>query len=255
MAKIIQRAPSPATVLAVVALFAALSGSAYALKGRNSVKSNDIAKGAVKKQDLHRAAVRTGKIAPGAVKKGKLASNSVTSPKIADSSIAANDIASNAVGNSEMQLVAVFKGGVVPAAADQGSAPRVELGTVGPFKFYGKCFKAAGNVVERTYIELTTGTAILSTEDSDDFASNTSGYLKPTSSEDDRELEANVSAGANAFDAEANNEEFQAAASNGTRITGLASGAGAKQGTPPDGDGPFLAGDSCIVGTVAVFGS
>jgi hypothetical protein len=44
--------PSPALVIAVCALVAALTGSAVALKGQNSVKGNDIAAGAVKPADL-----------------------------------------------------------------------------------------------------------------------------------------------------------------------------------------------------------
>jgi hypothetical protein len=49
--------PSPAMVVALVALFAALGGTATALRGKNSVRSDDIAPRAVKAPD----------IAPGAV--------------------------------------------------------------------------------------------------------------------------------------------------------------------------------------------
>jgi hypothetical protein len=52
------RLPSPAIVVAVIALVAALSGSAVALKGTNTVKSNDIAKGAVGGSDIATAAVK-----------------------------------------------------------------------------------------------------------------------------------------------------------------------------------------------------
>jgi hypothetical protein len=41
------RRPSPALIVAIVALVAALAGSAIALPGKNSVKKNDIAKNAV----------------------------------------------------------------------------------------------------------------------------------------------------------------------------------------------------------------
>jgi hypothetical protein len=53
-----RRLPSPAMVVAIVALIAALAGSAVALKGKNSVKSNDIAPGAVKGPDIHNKAVK-----------------------------------------------------------------------------------------------------------------------------------------------------------------------------------------------------
>jgi hypothetical protein len=45
-------------VVAVIALVAALAGSAVALKGKNSVKSNDIAPGQVKGPDIHNKAVK-----------------------------------------------------------------------------------------------------------------------------------------------------------------------------------------------------
>ena len=44
--------PSPAMLVAICALVLALTGSAVALKGKNSVKGNDIAPGAVKPVDL-----------------------------------------------------------------------------------------------------------------------------------------------------------------------------------------------------------
>ena len=44
--------PSPAMLVAVIALITGLAGSAVALKGKNSVKGNDIAAGAVKPADL-----------------------------------------------------------------------------------------------------------------------------------------------------------------------------------------------------------
>ena len=43
--------PSPALLVAICALVFALTGSAVALKGKNTVKSNDIAPGAVKPDD------------------------------------------------------------------------------------------------------------------------------------------------------------------------------------------------------------
>jgi hypothetical protein len=53
----LMRRPSPAMVVAVVALVLALTGAAVALPGRNSVKSNDIAPKNVKLGDIARGAV------------------------------------------------------------------------------------------------------------------------------------------------------------------------------------------------------
>jgi hypothetical protein len=46
------RRPSPALIVAMIALVAAFAGSAIALPGKNSVKGNDIAKNAVKSSDV-----------------------------------------------------------------------------------------------------------------------------------------------------------------------------------------------------------
>ena len=51
------RRPSPALVVAVIALLASLGGAAMALPGRNSVKSNDIAPRNVKLGDIAQSAV------------------------------------------------------------------------------------------------------------------------------------------------------------------------------------------------------
>ena len=53
-----RRLPSPALLVAVIALVAALSGSAIALKGKNKVKSDDIAPHAVKGKDIAAEAIK-----------------------------------------------------------------------------------------------------------------------------------------------------------------------------------------------------
>lgn len=53
-----RKLPSPAMLVAIVALVVGLTGSAVALKGKNSVKSNDIAPSAVKGSDIHKQAIK-----------------------------------------------------------------------------------------------------------------------------------------------------------------------------------------------------
>ena len=67
-----RRLPSPAMIVAMIALVAALTGSAVALQGKNSVKSNDIAPKAVKGSD----------IATDAVKKRIVKDSAITAPKL-----------------------------------------------------------------------------------------------------------------------------------------------------------------------------
>ena len=58
--------PSPATMIAVVALVAALAGTAVALPGKKSVKANDLAKDAVTSRAIKNDAVRPDDLAPRA---------------------------------------------------------------------------------------------------------------------------------------------------------------------------------------------
>jgi hypothetical protein len=71
MLGIFRRRPSPAMVVAVIALVAALSGTAAALHGHNSVRSDDIKNGQVKTRDLANRAVKTRKLGHGAVTPGR----------------------------------------------------------------------------------------------------------------------------------------------------------------------------------------
>jgi hypothetical protein len=67
-----RRRPSPAMIVAMVALFAALGGTASALRGKNTVRSDDIAKGAVRTNDIRSGAVKVRKLAPNSVDPFKL---------------------------------------------------------------------------------------------------------------------------------------------------------------------------------------
>jgi hypothetical protein len=221
----------------------------------NAVTASKIKKDAVTTKKIKDNAVTDTKLASGAVTNTKLANGAVTTAKISNGAVGAAQIGANAVGNSQTQFVKVFKAGAVPAAADEASAPKIELGSVGPFHFYGKCFKAGANVQEKTYVELTGGVATIGSEDAVDLPTSVKQeYLTPVTPEAERFLEDDSVAAAGKVSATSNDEEFQASATDGTEITGLVGGTAAKQGTPPIGDGPLLAGDSCIVGTVAVFG-
>jgi hypothetical protein len=78
--------PSPAMVVAFVALFVALAGTAFSagskVPGKNGVKSSDIAPKAVKTSDLGTEAV-TGE---------KVAANAVTGDKVSPDSLTGGDI-------------------------------------------------------------------------------------------------------------------------------------------------------------------
>ena len=73
--------PSPALVISLIALFAAIGGSAYAAA---QIGTNDIKDKAVKTAKLGSKAVVAGKIAPKAVKSGKISSQAVSNKKLAN---------------------------------------------------------------------------------------------------------------------------------------------------------------------------
>jgi hypothetical protein len=84
--------PRFASVVAMIALVAALCGGAYAAGlGKNTVGSKQLKKNAVKTKKLADAAVTSPKLADGAV----------TSPKVADGSIGAQDLAPGVIPASD----------------------------------------------------------------------------------------------------------------------------------------------------------
>jgi hypothetical protein len=80
----ISRRPSPALLVAVIALVAALAGTATALPGKNKVDKNDIKKGAVKSKAIKKNAVKAKHVADGAVGTAEIADGSVAEADVAE---------------------------------------------------------------------------------------------------------------------------------------------------------------------------
>jgi hypothetical protein len=81
------RRPSPAMAVAFVALLAALSGTAVALPGKNSVDSGDLKKNAVKGSDVARNAVTGPKIKNGSVTGADVRDDSLTGADLNESTL------------------------------------------------------------------------------------------------------------------------------------------------------------------------
>jgi hypothetical protein len=107
------RRPSPALVVSMVALFVALSGSAVALQGRNSVdsgdiinqevKSKDVKDNGVKSQDYKDGSVGTDALLDGGIASADLGDGVVNSAKVEDNTLQDVDLDAGAVGTSELQ--------------------------------------------------------------------------------------------------------------------------------------------------------
>lgn len=80
MLDVFRKRPSPAMVVAVIALFAAMAGGAYAAKkaGKNTVVTKSIKAAAVKSSKIADGAITTAKIADGAVTGSKLAAGTIS---------------------------------------------------------------------------------------------------------------------------------------------------------------------------------
>ena len=105
------RRPSPALIVAIVALVAALAGTAVALPGKNTVKSNDIAKNAVRSSD---------------VKNDSLKGKDINESKLGKvPSAATADVAASLAGHTR---ISQFVG-----------AGEHNLATFGPFTLVGSC--------------------------------------------------------------------------------------------------------------------
>jgi hypothetical protein len=106
-----RRLPSPATCLALLALFISLGGTTYAVTSlpRNSVGSEQLRNRAVTEKKLSDAAVVTRKLAGGAV----------TARKIARETIVGSRIAPNALGGDQIDETLL---GAVPNAQNAEQA-------------------------------------------------------------------------------------------------------------------------------------
>ena len=111
--------PSPAMIVALIALFAALSGTAYAALGKNTVGSKQLK--------------------AKAVTAGKIANNAVTSAKVAKGSLTGEDINVNALGTVPSATNAASAGNANTVGGHGASCPG------GTTLIRGTCFDAAPN--------------------------------------------------------------------------------------------------------------
>jgi hypothetical protein len=130
--RITRRRPSPAMVVALIALFVALGGPAQAkrlIDGRSirtgTITTKQIKNGSVAKADLSKGAVKSLTATPA---------SSVRSPQIADGSVLAPDLGAASVGAAQLQPGAVMASklagdSVGGASVANGSLQTVDIGS------------------------------------------------------------------------------------------------------------------------------
>lgn len=98
------RAPSPAMIVACVALFVALGGTSYAAikLPANSVGTKQLKNSAVTGVKVKDASLTGAKLAEGSVAGTKLTDGTVTGAEIQDGSVAGADLADGAVGPAKL---------------------------------------------------------------------------------------------------------------------------------------------------------
>jgi hypothetical protein len=153
MRKFWSKRPSPAMIVALIALFAALGGSAYAAKkiGSKEIKAN---------------AITTGKIRKNAVTTSKIKNSAITGAKLNEASLGTVPSATNA--ENAKNFSRYFTSGLQKASVGQ----QVALITVGPFTFIGRCSDAGGGAFRSAIYMITSQTG------SNAYSQEHSGYYQ-----------------------------------------------------------------------------
>ena len=114
-------------VVGYIALFVALSGTAYAidgpLAGQNTVGSEDVINGEVKNNDLGADSVGSGKIADRQIKNADLSLGASSSNTIADGGIQGIDIQNDSLKGADVDEGSLELPRAFPFAGSVGSAP------------------------------------------------------------------------------------------------------------------------------------
>ena len=103
-----------------VAVFIALSGTAIALPGKDTVKRKDIARGAVVGKAIAQNAVKRAKINNGAVGPNKLGDGAVTTAKLAQGAVTGPAIAGGAIDASKVSPGSLLGANFAPGQISDG---------------------------------------------------------------------------------------------------------------------------------------
>jgi hypothetical protein len=178
-------------VVGYLALFIALSGTAYAvdgpLPGQNQVGSEDIINGEVKNADLGADAVASGKIADRQVKNADLSLGASSSNTIADGGIQGIDVKSNTLTGTQVDESTLSGGGDVSGPLSNlqlggGTVGREELASGGPhgvisfFEFSVPANACQTKVFADEFANL--GEVLLAFPESSDLGAGV--YMRPT---------------------------------------------------------------------------
>ena len=161
--------PSPALIVAMIALVAALAGTASALPGSNQVDKDDLRTGSVGGRAIQPGAVNNHKLKDGAVTDVKISDGSVITPKIADQAVTGDKIAEDPVAGRDVDESTL---GEVPSAKHLSYQKQinvrlsfgedVELVSNGPISVRARCVQngTLSGAPNRDGLELYARTAV-----------------------------------------------------------------------------------------------
>jgi hypothetical protein len=189
--------------VAFIALLAALSGTAIALPGKNTVDSGDLKKNAVKASDIARNAVTGPKIRNGAVNGAKVQDNSLTGADINESTLGqvpsadranaansantantANSANTANRANSAADADTVLRTGGFRALSEGESTT---LFSRGPLSIVARCSASGVSTVAETFIASSVDGSVFSSwfESSESFGPGTAEIDRRLSSDSD----------------------------------------------------------------------
>jgi hypothetical protein len=231
MDRILRRRPSPAMVVAFIALCVALAGTATALPGRARVKKDDIARAAVRARHIKSGNILNRHIKTRAVSRSKIAKNAINTDLVAHDGLTGADVLEASFGRvpdashldgkdasafESADTVQTFGGEV---KMNVGDADR-DLLTVGPFTLTAHCADSGSDTVLAQVLITTSeaGSAFAGDQDSDaDF--NPSDADNPAIWA--QEIGGTVTGGAATINSALGNDEIShALAPTGTAIAG-----------------------------------
>jgi hypothetical protein len=163
--KLLRRRPSPATVIASIALFVSLSGVSYGVATgfidsreikNNEVRSLDIRNNEIRTRDLRNNEVRGLDIRNSTVQSRDIAINAVTGEDVREDTLQKvpsallADSATTATSANSANSVSTLK--IIPVTTVAENAQPVVLASHGPLTLLGRC---AGNTVAELQVRTT----------------------------------------------------------------------------------------------------
>jgi hypothetical protein len=228
MRNLIRSRPSPAMVLSFVALLAALSGTAIALPGKNSVQSNDIKKNAVTSSKIKKSAVQSSDVKNSSLTGSDIKNDSLTGTDVNEATLGKVGAAATAdkAGTATAASVALSVNTLRPfgpVTVAEG-APAVTLLTNGPLSVVGTCLASAANTATRVELRSTVTAVGAGLNDSDLLDSANPLFIQ--------DFGATDAAGGEPTSSTGYDDQFYASVAGGATISGTAdSSANASAGT------------------------